>query len=318
MKPRSYAKTLTAAVTLATTVYSGAALAAHATSCTTVRFSDVGWTDITSTTAMTSEVLKGLGYKTHTDMLSVPVTYQSQAKGDIDVFLGNWMPTMKQMIKPYVDKQKIEIVRTNLKGAKYTLAVPQYVYDAGVHSFADIAKNADKFHNRIYGIEAGNDGNLTIQKMIDNDAFDLGDFKIVESSEAGMLSQVKRATRRDRWIVFLGWEPHPMNTQYKMKYLDGGDDYFGPNYGGAIVQTSVRKGYMQQCPNVGHLLKNLSFSLTQENEVMNSILNKDKQPREAARSWLKAHPEVLANWLDGVETTDGKPGLAAVKTYLNL
>ena len=25
-------------------------------------------------------------------------------------------------------------------------------------------------------------------------------------------------------IVFLGWEPHPMNTKFKMAYLTGGDD----------------------------------------------------------------------------------------------
>ncbi|MFH3844485.1 extracellular solute-binding protein, partial [Acinetobacter baumannii] len=38
------------------------------------------------------------------------------------------------------------------KGAKYTLAVPQYVYDGGLRSFADIAKFSDKLGNKIYGI----------------------------------------------------------------------------------------------------------------------------------------------------------------------
>lgn len=49
--------------------------------------------------------------------------------------------------------------------------------------------------------------------MIDQNAFGLKDFEVVESSEAGMLSQVKRQTRRNKWIVFLGWEPHPMNVK---------------------------------------------------------------------------------------------------------
>ena len=43
------------------------------------------------------------------------------------------------------------------------------------------------------GIEPGNDGNLIIQGMIDDDAFGLSGFEVVESSEQGMLSQVEAA-----------------------------------------------------------------------------------------------------------------------------
>ena len=76
------------------------ALAKDPGSCKTVRFSDVGWTDITATTAATSEVLKGLGYTAKTEVLSVPVTYTSMKNKKIDVFLGNWMPTMEADRKP--------------------------------------------------------------------------------------------------------------------------------------------------------------------------------------------------------------------------
>ena len=293
-----------------------AASVSFAGQCDTVRFSDVGWTDITSTTALTSVVLEGLGYETSTQMLSVPVTYKSLENGDIDVFLGNWMPTMEGDIRPYLDKGTVETIKTNLEGAKYTLAVPQYVYDAGVKNFADIAKYQDEFDGKIYGIEPGNDGNRLIQDMIDKDAFGLEDFSVVESSEAGMLSQVKRKTRRDKWIVFLGWEPHPMNSNFDIAYLEGGDDYFGPNLGGASVMTNVRKGYVEECPNVGKLLTNLEFSLTLENEVMKAILDDGKKPAVAAKNWLEANPQVLDAWLEGVTTKDGKHGLAAVKASL--
>ena len=303
----------TALTTAALTVTASTSFAAE---CDTVRFSDVGWTDITSTTALTSVVLQGLGYKTTTQMLSVPVTYKSLENGDIDVFLGNWMPTMEGDIRPYLDKGTVETIKTNLTGAKYTLAVPQYVYDAGVKSFADIAKYADKFDGKIYGIEPGNDGNRLIQDMIDKDAFGLKDFSVVESSEAGMLSQVKRKTKRDQWIVFLGWEPHQMNSNFDITYLAGGDDYFGPDLGGANVMTNVRKGYTAECPNVGKLLTNLEFSLTLENEVMKAILDDGKKPAVAAKNWLKANPQVLDAWLEGVTTKDGKPGLSAVKASL--
>lgn len=293
--------------------------AAHAqSSCQTVRFSNVGWTDISATTATTSLVLEGLGYKTKTQMLSVPVTYRSLANKDIDVFLGNWMPSMAGDIAKYKKNGTVDTVRANLTGAKYTLAVPQYVYDAGVHSFSDLKKFASKFHRRIYGIEPGNDGNRLIQSMIDKNAFGLKKFDLVESSEAGMLSQLKRAIRRKQWIVFLGWEPHPMNTNFKIKYLSGGDAYFGPNFGGAKIYTNVSHGYLKRCPNVGQLLKNLKFTLNMENQIMDSIMNKGQKPTQAAQAWLKANPQILNGWLKGVKTIDGKPGLPAVKASLGL
>ena len=288
----------------------------YAAQCNTVRFSDVGWTDITSTTAVTTQVLKGLGYNTKVDLLSVPVTYSSMANGDIDVFLGNWMPTMEGDISRYREAGTVETVKANLTGAKYTLAVPKYVYDAGVKSFADIAHYADQFKGRIYGIEPGNDGNRLIQQMIDKDAFGLKNFTLVESSEAGMLSQVKRSIRRKQWIAFLGWAPHPMNKNFDMAYLSGGDDYFGPNFGGANVYTNVRKGYVEECPNVGKLLSNLEFSLPMENDVMVAILNQNQKPAAAALNWLKANPAALDKWLKDVKTIDGKPAKSAVLSYI--
>lgn len=295
---------------------SAVATGAYANQCETVRFADVGWTDITATTAVTSELLKGLGYKTKTDLLSVPVTYSSMANGDIDVFLGNWMPTMEGDIAKYREAGTVETVRANLEGAKYTLAVPKYVYDAGVKSFADLAKHADKFKDRIYGIEPGNDGNRLIQDMIDSDAFGLKDFSLVESSEAGMVSQVSRALRRNQWIVYLGWSPHPMNSNVEMEYLSGGDDFFGPNYGGANVYTNVRQDYLSECQNVGQLLKNLEFSLEMENQLMEAILNQKQKPAKAAQEWLNANPQQFEAWLEGVKTLDGKDAKQAITSYL--
>ena len=308
---------LVSALTLGVALLGNVSQAA-ADDCSTVKFADVGWTDITATTAVTSEVLQGLGYETKTNLLSVPVTYTTLANGSIDVFLGNWMPTMEADIAKYAADGSVETVRANLEGARYTLAVPKYVYDAGVKSFADLVTHADKFKSRIYGIEPGNDGNRLIQQMIDENAFGLGDFSIVESSEAGMVSQVSRAVKRENWIVFLGWAPHPMNASFELEYLSGGDDYFGPNFGGASVYTNVRKGYRESCPNVGRLLTNLGFTLELENEVMAAILDQDKKPETAARDWLKANPQVLDTWLEGVTTLDGQNGLAAVRQHLGL
>ncbi|MCG3268945.1 choline ABC transporter substrate-binding protein [Yoonia sp. I 8.24] len=280
--------------------------------CDDVTFSDVGWTDITATTAATSVVLDALGYETDIKVLSVPVTYISLAEGDVDVFLGNWMPTMEADIAPYREAGTVDIVRTNLEGAKYTLAVNKAAMELGINDFADIAAHADALDGEIYGIEPGNDGNRLIQDMIDSDAFGLSGFEVVESSEQGMLAQVDRNSSRDEPIVFLGWEPHPMNANFEMGYLSGGDDYFGPNFGGAVVDTNTRAGYVAECPNVGKLLTNLEFSLSMENEIMAAILDDGEDADVAATAWLAQNADAYTAWLDGVTTKDGGDAVAAV------
>jgi glycine betaine/proline transport system substrate-binding protein len=288
------------------------AVAAEAPECRTVRFSDVGWTDITATTALTARILEALGYRPVTQILSIPVTYASIKNGQIDVYLGDWQPSMLEDRKPFLADKSVEVVRPNLEGAKYTLAVPAYVAQAGVRSFADLQRFADRFHHKIFGIEPGNNGNRMISSMIAADRFGLGDWSIVESSEQGMLSEVDRAIHKSDWIVFLAWSPHPMNLKYRIQYLAGGDDTFGANYGGATIYTDVRAGYLSECPNVGALLKNLKFTPDVESGMMALILDGHLDGRAAASEFLSTHPSLLDAWLDGVKTFDGEPGAAAV------
>lgn len=290
--------------------------ASDAEACKTVRMTGPGWTDIAATNGIASVLLSAMGYAPSVQTLAVPIGFEGMKSGEIDLFLGNWMPAQQQFIDTY--HEHLDRIGVNLSGAKFTLAVPQHVYDAGVHDFADLAPHADQFKKRIYGIESGAPANQLLQEMIDASDFDLGDWRLIESGEQGVMSQVRRAVQREQFIVFLGWEPHPMNTAIKMRYLTGGDHYFGPNFGGAEVHTLTRKGLSSNCPNLGQLLHNLSFTLEMENEVMGLILDEKLEPTVAARHWLIRHPDVLAPWLDGVTTLAGTPALPAVRAALEL
>ncbi len=294
-------------------------MAADAASCQKVRLSDVGWTDITATTALTAAILEQMGYQGDISQLAVPVTYASMKNKDIDVFLGNWMPSMENDIKAYREDGSVETLGANLEGAKYTLAVTQGAYDAGLKDFADIAKFKDKLGGKIYGIEPGNDGNRLVLDVIKDPKFGLDGFELVESSEAGMLAQVAKSSSAGEDVVFLGWAPHPMNSNYKISYLTGGDDFFGPNFGGATVFTNVRQGYVAECPNAGKFVSNLKFSMDMENQIMGEILDKGADPKAAGVAWIKANPDALTSWLDGVTTFDGSgDALSAVKKGLGL
>lgn len=291
-------------------------VAADPSSCSTVRFSDVGWSDITATTAVTSRLLQALGYDTHTQILSIPVTYASMKNRQIDVYLGDWQPSMTIDRAPFLADASVEVVRANLVGARYTLAVPDYVFDAGVKNFADLAAHGAQFEHKIYGIEPGNNGNRIIADMIATGRFGLHGWTLVESSEQGMLSEVDRTQRKGAWMVFLGWSPHPMNIKYRIRYLQGGDDTFGADYGGASIFTDVRHGYLQECPNIAALLKNLEFTADIESQLMALMLDDRLDSRVAAGRFLSAHPELLTAWLAGVVTRDGGPAALAVEKNL--
>jgi len=249
-------------------------------------------------------------------VLGTTVTYEAMLNNDLDLYLGYWDPAMATYFAPYVDGDDIETVNQNLEGAMYTFAVPKYVYDAGVTDFSDLASHADKFNSRFYGIEPG--ANTAMMEIIETNAFGLGSWSVVESSEQGMLAQVRRAVSREDWVVFLGWAPHPMNVEFEIEYLTGGDDYFGPDFGAATVHTQTRSGYSQECPNIGRLVAQLDFTVPLENEGMGYIINDGQDPEEAALRLIRQHPDMLDIWLDGVSTFAGSPGLPAVRAFAGL
>ena len=292
------------------------AMAADAAQCQKVRMADLGWTDIALTNTTAEVILDALGYDASQTLLGLGVAYSALKENDMDVFLGNWRPVQDEEYKSYFDEGSVEVLGVNLEGAKYTLAVPQYVADQGVKSFDDLAAHADKFGSKIYGIEAGS--NKPLLDMVAANRHGLGEWQIIESSEAAMLTQVANSVADKGWVVFLGWEPHPMNLDYKITYLSGGDIEFGPNFGGATVRTIARKGFSTECPNAAKLFANLAFDLTYENYGMRMILGEGKSADEAAREMIKRNPDKLAKWLDGVSTFDGQPGLPIVKSALGL
>jgi glycine betaine/proline transport system substrate-binding protein len=205
--------------------------------------------------------------------------------------------------------------KPSLADAQATLAVPAYVAEAGLKTFSDIAKFKDQLGGKIYGIEPGSGANTIIKTMIETNRFGLKDFKLIESGEAGMLAAVQRAVNRKEFVVFVGWTPHPMNINMKIAYLTGSEDVYGPNEGAATVSTVTAPDYAERCPNVNRLLENLTFTASQESQLMVPIMER-KTPQDVAKQWLRDHPQDLQRWLAGVSSFDGKDGVATVQASL--
>lgn len=284
-----------------------------------IKLASVAWTGVTIKTELAVSILESLGYETENVVLSVPFVYSAMSTGGVDAFLGNWMPSMATVADKFFNNGTVIKYAVNMPGAKYTLAVPSFCADSGLKHFEDIVEFGDRLEWKIFGIEAGNDGNLIIRDMIEKDMFGLGKFELVPSSEVAMLAEVQSRVKRDACIVFLGWSPHSMNKRIDMTYLNGStDETFGPDDGTATVWTNIRKGFEDEQPNVARLLKNLAFPVSMMNQIMTSLY-KDKSltPRLAGLQWVKENPDAYKGWLEGVTTVDGKPAVPAFEAYLN-
>ncbi|TDF80020.1 choline ABC transporter substrate-binding protein [Pseudomonas sp. H9] len=291
--------------------------AAEPAVCQNVRLGVVNWTDVIATSAMTQVLLDGLGYKTKQTSASQQIIFTGIRDQRLDMFLGYWNPIMTQTITPFVEAKQVKVLdQPSLSDARATLAVPKYLADQGLKTFADIAKFEKELGGKIYGIEPGSGANTQIKAMISKNQFGLGKFQLVESSEAGMLAAVDRAVRRKQAVVFFGWAPHPMNVNIDMTYLSGSEDALGPDEGRATVWTVTAPDYAERCPNASRLLSNLKFSAEDESRMMQPLLE-HKDALQSARQWLMDHPEDKVRWLEGVTTFDGRPAADNLKLTAN-
>jgi glycine betaine/proline transport system substrate-binding protein len=293
------------------------ALAAEPAECKAVRLGVVNWTDVIATSAMTQVLLDGLGYETKQTSASQQIIFAAIRDKRLDLFLGYWNPIMTKTITPFIEAKQVKVLdKPSLEDARATLAVPTYLAEKGLKTFADISKFQKELGGKIYGIEPGSGANTGIKDMIAKDQFGLGKFQLVESSEAGMLAAVSRAVKRNEAIVFFGWAPHPMNVNQDMTYLTGSQDALGPDEGRATVWTVTAPDYASRCPNVDKLLSNLTFSSADESRMMQPLLD-HQDPLESAKKWLKEHPQDQQRWLQGVTTFDGRPAQENLKLSSN-
>ncbi|MBJ9977053.1 choline ABC transporter substrate-binding protein [Pseudomonas sp. S75] len=282
-------------------------LAAEPAACKTVRLGVVNWTDVIATSAVAQVLLDGLGYQTRQTSASQQIIFAGIRDKRLDLFLGYWNPIMTQTLTPFIEAGQVKVLdKPSLDDARATLAVPRYLADQGLKTFADIHRFEKALGGKLYGIEPGSGANTQIKAMIAKNQFGLGRFQLVESSEAGMLAAVDRAVRRKQAVVFFGWKPHPMNVNLDMVYLGDSQDALGPDEGRATVWTVTAPDYAQRCPNASRLLANLTFSAEDESRMMQPLLD-HKDPLASARQWLQDHPQDKARWLDGVTTFDGQP-----------
>ncbi len=279
-----------------------------------IRLAYVNWPGVTVKTEVAAQILKQMGYEVDQKALAVPVIFKSLSTGDLDVFAGAWLPTMKSISEKYFQDGSVVPVAINLDETVYTLAVPQYVWDAGVKSHADLNRFADRFGKKIIGIEPGNDGNQVVLDMIKNNSYDLKDWKLIESSSEAMMITVGSAFKKEEWVVWLGWSPHWMNLAYNVKYLEDPLKIWGSEP--EVVKTVARAGLKKDNPEVYKFFRQFRVTPEIQNQWIEKFSREKQKAADVALEWIAANQGIVDQWVYGIKAADGSRGRDAVRRAL--
>ncbi|ACB84474.1 ABC transporter substrate-binding protein [Natranaerobius thermophilus] len=270
---------------------------------TEVELPIVEWPGVTQKTHVVSEILESLGYQVNINQYALPVILEGLSEGDLDVFTGTWFQTWGTPLKNKLADGSVVHVSTQLEDTNYGPAVPYYVYEAGVTSLADLSEYSEEFNHTYYGLESGNDGNQIMIDAFDNNIYDLGDWKIVESSTAAMIQHVQNYMNNEEWIVFSGWEPHWMNVVLDMRYLDDPEGIWGED---EKVGTIARKGLKDDDPNLYKFFEQFDINNEIQSEWIYEYSRKNRSPNVVAKEWVSENLDLVLEWVDGVHTVDGR------------
>ncbi len=298
-----------AAMATAMTFGAGAVNADHASE---MRFGVPTWPGVTVKSEVAAQLLEHMGYDTDQMNASPSVILNSLASDELDIYLGSWMPTQRDMLDPLEEAGEVEVLTKNISDAVMGIAVPEYVRDAGVKTEEDLAEHADEFDHTIHGIEAGSGFNESIQEAIDSDRHGLGDWELMPSSTSAMLAEVQRAVDREEWIIFLGWEPHWMNVTLDFHYIEAvGDREIAETT--SDVLTVGNPVMLDAHPHVERFLTQYEVPKDVQSEWILEYDREERDADEVAREWIGDNMELVAEWLDGVETRDGDDAMDAVR-----
>ncbi|ADL12732.1 ABC transporter substrate-binding protein [Acetohalobium arabaticum] len=276
-------------------------------------FGEADWPGIWGKDAVVEHILENIGYEVEIKTVKNVIIYNRMVDKEIDVFLGSWMPSDK----PTRDELKgqFKIVKTNLDEGLYTLGVPKYVWEAGVRSFTDLDKYAEKFDHKIYAGPIGWKFTKAMKKAIKNDIYGLGDWKLVNSSQTAMIANMKRAVKKGDWIATLAWKPHWMNYVMDIKYLKDPKNIWVNAE--SWVDTITRVGFKQDRPQVHKFLTQFKTTTDMSNEWIYYIGYKDQEPERVAQRWVKNNLDVVKDWLKGVKAKNGKQAFEVLKNKVN-
>lgn len=174
-----------------------------------------GWDEGVAASVLWKAILDDKGYNVELEYADVAPVYAGLSTGDYDLTLDVWLPeTHAEYVEEFGDD--ITDLGAWNEESRLTIAVNE---DAPIDSLDELAKNADKFDNRIVGIEPGAGLTAaTTERVIPS--YGLEKMEFLTSSTAAMLTELTAAVDSGENIAVTLWEPHWAYGSLPIKTLE--------------------------------------------------------------------------------------------------
>jgi len=256
---------------MAATALAACAGLAHADEPKPVVIGWVNWADTEITVKLATTALQDqLKQPVKLVMADIGIQFQAMATGKVDLIPMAWLTYSH---KPFWDKYKdrLEDLGVIYEG-RLGLAVPTSIPVSEVASIEDLNKPEvrEKFEGKILTSEVGNGQYKTATRAIA--AYRLDGYKLLASSETGMLNELDRNLKRDKWALINAWSPHWMFSTWSLRYLDDPKEVYGKT---EQIHAVARKGFTHDFPQVATFFANFHLPMKDLETLM-------KQARESS------------------------------------
>jgi glycine betaine/proline transport system substrate-binding protein len=237
-----------------------------------------GWDENQVVANLTKTLLEeelGYGEVRLTELELGPV-FEGVGSGDLDAFQDMWLPNHQAQFSQ-VENDVVQLSPWYQGQTEFGIGVPTYM--TNVNTIPDL-NNTDL--TQILGIEPG----AVISERIPDSVIPTYDLnqEYVESSTAGMLSEVERLYNDGEEFAFVPWRPHWMNARYDFKFLEDPEDALQDLNDAATISSIVNEDLPDEDPVAYAFMENLRLTEEQVNEIEN--IN-PQDYGEATRTWLE-------------------------------
>lgn len=250
------------------------------------------WTDGLSTAFLLQDQLEKAGYTVEMKTLTeAGPLYAGLAQGDIDIYPSAW-PELTHASYMTEYGENIEDLGAYYDNAKLTIAVPEY---SDLTSIEDLKGQGARFDGKIIGIEPG--AGLTKQtqeSMIPEYGLD-GEYELVTSSTAAMLTELKNATENEEDIVVTLWRPFWANDAFPVKDLEDPKGAMGKPEALHFLGT---KGFSEEYPEAADLIGKIKLDDEQYGGLEDLVVNQygEGEEPEAVDAWIEEFGDQV-DWL---------------------
>ncbi|MBK5003771.1 glycine betaine ABC transporter substrate-binding protein [Pseudomonas sp. S32] len=250
-----------------------------------IQMGTLSWEDLTPITGITKKVLEDSGYTVKVTSFSEwGIAYAALSKGDIQILASQ----IDYVAQDYWNRNKnrLEKLSPVSHGLYQGIAVPKYV---PIDSLEQLNDQADKFSNKIIGIEPGSGLMSDAAKAVTEYGIRLN---LLEGSSAAMTAALKSAIDRKEWVAVTIWEPSWMSQKYDLKFLKDPKGVFPPPQGYYWIG---QKGFAEKNPHAREVLAGVYVPLS-DITAINGEVKDGKTMDQAVADWTSRNAELIRRW----------------------